>query len=142
MYRRVDLVFMEYALILPTLRQTELIAFQRRDDKAPTEPNLLGLFGGGIEAGETPPVAALREINEETSLGVAAQELRFCFDADMPTERGMARAYLFMVGIMHTDFEVYEGSGFEMHSRVAALKRADLSPGAGVLLRMLDVHEP
>ena len=41
---------MAFALIIPIVQNTNLLVFQRRDDKAPSDANLLGLFGGSIEA--------------------------------------------------------------------------------------------
>lgn len=40
---------------------------QMRDGKAPTNPNIFGMFGGSIERGENPVDAVLREIQEELS---------------------------------------------------------------------------
>ena len=41
------------------------VLLQMRDDKAENNPNTLGLFGGGIKAGETPEIAVKRECKEE-----------------------------------------------------------------------------
>lgn len=59
---------MAFSLIIPQIQNSEKIAFQRRDSSAPTDPNLLGLFGGSIENGESPLDGAFRELEEETSL--------------------------------------------------------------------------
>ena len=53
------------------------ILFQLRDNK----PNLLNsnlwsIFGGGIEKGETPKEAAVREIYEELGIKIKQEELR------------------------------------------------------------------
>ncbi len=41
------------------------VFLQKRTEDAPTSPGLFGLFGGGIDAGETPEQAFLRETKEE-----------------------------------------------------------------------------
>lgn len=43
------------------------VYLQHRDSKAPTYPNAIGLFAGGIEPGETARGAVIRECGEETS---------------------------------------------------------------------------
>ena len=51
------------------------LVLQLRDDKAPTFPGHLATFGGGIEKGETPLQAIMRELNEELGAEVAANDL-------------------------------------------------------------------
>jgi len=54
---------------------------QLRDDKPGIfYPNYVGLFGGGIEPGETPEEAAKRELEEETEL---TPTLKFLFKFKM-----------------------------------------------------------
>ena len=53
------------------------VAMQHRDDKPGLfGRNQWGLFGGGIEAGETPIAAAVREIGEELCITLRADALR------------------------------------------------------------------
>lgn len=126
---------MAFALVIPKVTGTDMLAFQRRDDKAPTDPNVLGLFGGSIEGDETPVEAAYRELQEETSLDMPAEAFTFVTQTEMPTLKGMAEVHLFIVEIPDAPFETYEGTGYELHSREAFLAREDISKGAAHILR-------
>lgn len=128
---------MASALIIPKIENTNELIFQRRDGKAATDPNLLGLFGGSIEAGETPPEAALRELTEETSLRVSHDDLVLAGDADMPTAKGPAHAHVYIVIVPDANFEVYEGEGLEIFTKDEALARSGLAPAARHLLELL-----
>ncbi|HET8670665.1 MAG TPA: NUDIX domain-containing protein [Candidatus Saccharimonadales bacterium] len=128
---------MAFALIIPKIENTNKLVFQRRDGKAPTDPNLLGLFGGSLEAGETPIEAAFRELTEETSLQVAQDDLTLAGDADMPTAKGPAHAHVYTVVVPDADFEVYEGEGLEVFTKDEVLSRNDLAPAARHLLELV-----
>jgi 8-oxo-dGTP diphosphatase len=128
---------MAFALIIPIVKSTGDYVFQRRTDDAPSDASLLGLFGGSIEPGETPLEAAFRELGEETSLKTSKEDLKFVFEADMPTESGLAHSHVFTLAIPKAEFNIYEGSGFEVMTRDAFLKRRDTSPGALRLLGLI-----
>lgn len=126
---------MSFALIVPKIKGTNKLAFQRRDSKAPTDANLLGLFGGSIEEGESPLDGAEREFAEETSLRLERDNFKFIAETIMPTSKGEAKVYLYTVEIDDTPFEVYEGSGYETYTKDEFLQRSDTSQGAAHLLR-------
>jgi 8-oxo-dGTP pyrophosphatase MutT (NUDIX family) len=130
---------MAFALIIPQIKSSDTLAFQRRDNKAPTDPNVLGLFGGSIEEGETPLEGAFRELAEETSLHVVKEDFQFLAETSMPTTAGDAKVYLFTVQIPNTPFEVYEGDGYELYTKSEFLKRNDISKGAAHLLREMNL---
>jgi 8-oxo-dGTP pyrophosphatase MutT (NUDIX family) len=61
------------------------VLLQLRDDKPDIFfPNMWGLFGGAVEAGETPEIALLRELNEELGIAFPVTNLKkfteFTFD--------------------------------------------------------------
>jgi 8-oxo-dGTP pyrophosphatase MutT (NUDIX family) len=131
---------MAFALIIPQVVSTKKLAFQRRDDKAPTDPNVLGLFGGSIEEGETPLEGAYRELDEETSLHVQKDALQLIAQTSMPTASGETKVvYLYTVQIPDAPFDVYEGVGYEMYTKTEFLQRSDISKGAAHLLREINL---
>ena len=125
---------MAFALIIPRINNSDKLAFQRRDNKAPSDPNVLGLFGGSIEEGEIPLEGAFRELEEETSLHIPKEDFQLLAETSMPTATGDAKVYLFTVRIPDAPFEVYEGDGYELYTKSEFLKRSDISKGAAHLL--------
>lgn len=61
----------EIALVI-LVDRTGAVLMQHRDGNAPVSPNQWTVPGGRIEPGETPQVAARREVLEETGLAVDA----------------------------------------------------------------------
>ena len=129
---------MALSLIIPIVKDSEEYVFQRRTDDAPTDAGLLGLFGGSIEAGETPLEAASRELSEETSLKFSKNDLQFTLEADMPTIKGPVHSHLYILIIPKAEFNVYEGTEFEVMTKTAFLLRHDISQGARHLLILME----
>lgn len=106
------------------------VVFQRRDKKTNVSPGLLGLFGGHIEAGETPEVAIKRELSEETSLNISDLNISWVTSAELPYPNDpavMRRLHIYKASIDSDDFDVFEGEGSETYS-IAKLKgRQDLA---------------
>lgn len=109
-----------------------LLVLQRRDDKAATAPNKLGLFGGHTEPHESPEVTARRELAEETSLDVDALKLEFvtAFRAYDSDKQQHVHCTAFRTIVPTTQFEVYEGVGLEVYNVEEVLKRDDLTLSA------------
>ncbi|MEK7645037.1 MAG: tRNA (adenosine(37)-N6)-threonylcarbamoyltransferase complex transferase subunit TsaD [Patescibacteria group bacterium] len=61
---------------LSTSKNEYSVFVQRRSTDAKRNPNVFGLFGGGIEAGETPEQGLHREILEELSIDLDKPEYR------------------------------------------------------------------
>lgn len=62
---------------------------------------LIGCFGGKVEAGENPKTAARREINEETNLKLATNDLIFLGEVNVTSDHRMetvkVKAYIFEI---------------------------------------------
>ena len=71
------------ALLIPVSKNKQVL-LQHRDSGAPIKPNHWAFFGGHIEAGEIPDVAAVREFKEELQIDI--QDIiffgRYVFDEE------------------------------------------------------------
>lgn len=128
---------MAVSLIVPKIEKTDKLVFQRRDAKAPINPNVLGFFGGSLEGDEVPLEAARRELIEETSLTVSSDELILVGEADVPAGRGPVHATVYIIDVVDADFEVYEGKGLEVYTKEEVLRRSDLARPVRYLLERL-----
>ena len=118
------------------------LLLQERDEHAPIEPNKWCLVGGGIEEGEEPTVAAVRELAEET--GIVCTELQALGRHDLPCAfHGRDLVDLFTAPTSATDADIVCGEGrqivFVAPSEVAAL---DLTETTRTLFSLvLDAHQ-
>lgn len=130
----------EIAIVLLKLPNGHLVV-QRRDDNAPTSPNMLGLFGGTVELEETPLDAIERELKEETSLDIPklklVHEISKITPSNIRKSKMKVKAHLFSANIDRSDFELYEGVGAEVYEIKKLLKRSDLAPAVSYLLKDL-----
>ncbi len=105
------------------------VVLQRRDEKTDVSPGLLSLFGGHVEAGETPEEAMYRELSEETSLDVPSLSISSAGSAELPhpNDPAMTRTmYFYKAAIDSDDFDVFEGEGSETYSITELKGRQDL----------------
>lgn len=68
---------MRYVATLLLLRADGKFLLQHRADNATRAPGMWGFFGGGIEEGETPEQALVRECKEELDIDVVDYTLRY-----------------------------------------------------------------
>jgi 8-oxo-dGTP pyrophosphatase MutT (NUDIX family) len=133
---------MATALIALTLSVSRMLVFQRRDDHTRVYPNMLTLFGGKIEPDEAPLAAAMRELQEETSLRPHdSSELHSVGQFEVPLSDGrLIDIHLFQYEIADDDFDVFEGTGHETYHLEVALARPDVAEVAVTLLRMVEAQ--
>lgn len=95
------------ALIVPLNSRKEIYIQDRRGHKPPP----WGFFGGGIEEGETPLQAVIRESKEELSIDLIPEDLEYL--GKFPTEiaRVEIERTFFVYRTEQTEFTVLEGAG-------------------------------
>lgn len=106
------------------------VVLQRRDKKTNVSPGLLGLFGGHIEAGETPNAAIRRELSEETSLNISDLNISWVASVELPHPNDaavMRKLHIYRAAIDSDDFDVFEGECSETYSIADLKDRQDLA---------------
>jgi len=95
------------ALLIPYNSQREILIQDRRNYKKPD----WGFFGGGIEDGETPLQAVIRETKEELDLDITPDDIqRVGFQISNFNGVHVIR-YLYLYRTDQKDFTVFEGQG-------------------------------
>ncbi len=105
--------------------QDGIYVVQERDDKPHiSDPGKYSLWGGGVEQGETPEQAAVREVLEETGVIISIDDLvsltKFKVIGTSATHKDQSgQAYLYAVKIpFETKVKCYEGK--DLH-RISSL---------------------
>jgi mutator protein MutT len=119
------------------------VVLQRKDENSPRSPHKLALFGGSIEANETPKEAIVRELIEETSLpigGLGLKNILTCIVQVNDKARPKVKAYVFEVEVENNQFSVYEGKGAETYSMQELLERDDVDPTISKIIEILEAR--
>ncbi len=115
------------------------LLMQLRDD-IPTilYPGLWGLFGGHMEAGETPEVAVVREIAEEIDYALPADFSKFGIYADEKVYRNIFHAPL---RVSIEELTLLEGWDFKLLSLAEIRAGEAYSAQAGAKKKIGPVHQ-
>ena len=127
----------QFALVLFQLPDGKVV-LQRRTDNARYGAGKLGIFGGGIEPGETPESCIAREIKEETNLNPESLDIRLIKDFIIPAGQDYDKDrhfFLYSALVPNADFEVYEGKGAEDFTIADLSSREDLTGSAKYVVR-------
>jgi ADP-ribose pyrophosphatase YjhB (NUDIX family) len=102
------------------LLEADKYVLQLRDTRAGIwNPGLLSMWGGMVEANESPLEGAWREICEETNLTPERSDLKYigAFPRGYFIGNRQVVNYLYAISIDSTaGLEIYEGQGFEIYS--------------------------
>ena len=104
------------------------LLLQLRDDKAPYYPNVWGLPGGAIEAGETPVEGAVRELWEETRLRPDG-ELRLFAQQELPEQNRIKNYFYGTTSARQEDVVLGEGAAMVFIPPAEVLDRP-FTPGS------------
>lgn len=89
------------------------VLLQKRDDKAPVNPNLWGLFGGSNEFGETPDETLIRELKEELAITFTPSDFSLYRDYLNPKRQCWRYIYLINTTIKKSEVTLGEGEDLD-----------------------------
>ena len=91
------------------LRHGSKILLQKRSKTAIRFPDMWGLFGGGVDLGETPEKALCREISEELALNISEPKLLKVYPYELDETRELGLVYAYEVFYKDQNLELNEG---------------------------------
>lgn len=109
------------------------VLLQRRTADATTYASKWNMFGGGIERGEDPLEAAVREIEEELGLLLKADDLELIGTMRMSVAAPLLHYYSAPLTVPLQQLRLGEGSGFAL-LQLEDLILLDLTPEASLAL--------
>ncbi len=124
----------ELSISLGMIEQSGEYLLQLRDG-APAigAANLIGCFGGKIEAGETPVEAMCRELGEETTVQLNPADMKKLgkveVESDYQFKSVRITAHIFAAILGNTEVEAKEGQLVRMTKEEAAVRLAEMTPG-------------
>ena len=95
------------ALLVPVNSEGQVLIQDRRGHRPPS----WGYFGGGIEPGETPIVALIREVKEELNLTLVEVDVQEVCILTASYDAGSVIKYVYLYRTDQETFTVLEGAG-------------------------------
>lgn len=128
------------AAVLAFDRQGRMLMQLRDDAQGIVARGQWSLFGGGIEPGETPEMAARREFHEETGIDIAAGELRpLAMFASQARTDGVVHVFTLDRPVGTGDVMLNEGAGFGFLNRAQVAQFDLIENFRRILLDMEDL---
>jgi 8-oxo-dGTP pyrophosphatase MutT (NUDIX family) len=121
----------DYAGVLLITPEGKLILQQRDDKPGIYNPGLITSFGGRTEEGESPVLAAIREMKEEVNLDAKESDLKLFGSYSKTVEKyGINQMchYFIMKDVKPKNLIVNEGQGYVLISKEDNLDNFNLSP--------------
>lgn len=109
---------------------------QMRDNKAPTFPLKWVFFGGGVDPGEEPLTAAIREMEEELGIKSLASDFERIVRVDDPKDDRVRHVAFYTPRIGWEDIVVFEGAGAGFFPREEIMEIPS-SPGTKHVAQLL-----
>jgi len=106
------------ALLIPINSKSEIFIQDRRGYKIPD----WGFFGGGIELGETPLIAVVREAKEELSIELLPEDIIYLGEHNTEYNNEAIIRHIFLYKTEGETFDVKEGNGGAWLSAEKALQ--------------------
>ncbi|MFA6447143.1 MAG: class I tRNA ligase family protein [Patescibacteria group bacterium] len=98
-----------------------MFLFQKRDQKAPIQPGMIALFGGGREPGENILSCLKRELEEELELDISKRTAKYIGDAASRTRPGKYYSIFHIEDIDLKTLKLHEGESIVEMSLQEAL---------------------
>lgn len=120
------------ALLLPINQAGQLLLQDRRGYKYPD----WGFFGGGVEAGETPLQAVIREAKEELNVDISPAELEY--QGELPgsvknNQINKCHVYVWKFDQSRIKLTLLEGTGMEFLSIDQAIKKITMTEDKSII---------
>ena len=106
------------ALVIPEVSDGRILMQMRDDVPGIAMPGKWGLFGGGVDPGEGPYEAVVRELHEEIGVLRPVEEFKPAYAVLTGAPRwGLLYVFHLKLDIASEDINVLEGGGFALATR-------------------------